>query len=196
ATIVTSIFEWLDARKHSVVYCMVDKRKFCSEFIADERFADVNTLWRFMGLHLSLAIQKAHQGHDKNKGNTVLILDNEEREQTCFTELILNPPLWTDTYYNRSQKQDQLDQIVDAPYFADSRDVPLLQVADFVAFFLRRHAELETGDSERYVGERDQVRRWAESALQRSISSASYPKRGRGACADMFYTYAPACALR
>ena len=197
AAIVTSVFEWLGARKHSLVYCMVDKGKFFSEFPADDRFQDVNTLWRFMGLHLVLAIQKEHQGYDKNKGNTVLILDNEEREQTRFTDLILNPPAWTDSYYNRGRRKEQLDQIVDAPYFADSRDVPLLQVADFVAFFLRRHVELEEGDAERYVGEREQVKNWAQTALERSISSASiYPKRSRCACAEMFYSYAPECGLR
>lgn len=196
AAIITSVMEWLGARKHSLVYCMVDKDRFFTEFNQDARFSEVSTLWRFLGLHLVLAIQKEHQRHEKNKGNTVLIFDNEEREQTRFTDLILNPPTWTDTYYNRGPKQEALDQIVDAPYFADSRDVPLLQVADFVAYFLRRYAELDAGDRERYTGEGEQVRRWAVAAIDRSISKASiYPKRARCACSDMFYTYAPACVL-
>lgn len=42
-------------------------------------------------------------------------------------------------------KQKQLDQIVDVPYFGDSREVVLIQVADFAAFFLRRYAEIQEG---------------------------------------------------
>ncbi|MBK8379303.1 MAG: DUF3800 domain-containing protein [Nitrospira sp.] len=41
--------------------------------------------------------------------------------------------------------------MVDVPYFGDSSEVHLLQVADFVAYFLRRHAEITGGYSpERY----------------------------------------------
>jgi len=123
----------------------------------------------------------------------VLIFDNEERERECYTDLVLNPPAWTDTYYNRrTRQQEALDQIIDAPYFADSRDVPLLQVADFIAYFLRRYVELEGGDTERYEGERNQIGNWARQALDRAIpKSAIYPKRNRCACADIFFTYAP-----
>jgi hypothetical protein len=104
----------------------------------------------------------------------------------------LNPPAWTDTYYDRGAKQERLDQIVDAPYFADSKVVPLLQVADFIAFFVRRHLELETGDPERYAGEKDKVAGWVKKALQRSELRAAYPRKGRCGCCQLFYDYAPA----
>jgi len=192
--IIGSVMDWLGDRKHSLVYTAVDKAKFFAEFPNDGRFDGIKTLWRFLGLHLVLSIQKQHQRLKKNKGNTVLIFDNEEREQARFTDLIVNPPDWTETYYGRTKKQDRLDQIVDVPYFADSRDVPLLQVADFVAYFLRRYAELEGGDAERYAGESEQVRGWALTALEQAIPKAAvYPKKGRRcACADLFYAYAPA----
>ena len=196
ARFIGSILDWIGDRKHSIVYCAVDKQKFYSDFDQDPRFKDVQTLWRFMGLHLTLAIQKAHQSQTKNKGNTVLIFDNEERECTRFTDMILNPPAWTDSYYSRGRKQDALDQIIDAPYFADSRDVPMLQVADFTVFFLRRHVELQSGDTERYAGEKELVAEWAAKIFERSVSSAAiYPKRARCECADMFYRYAPAALL-
>ncbi len=127
----------------------------------------------------------------------MLIFDNEERERASFTDLLLNPPGWTDTYYSRGKKQDRLNQIVDAPYFADSRDVPLLQVADFVAYFLRRHAELDFGDGERYAGEREQVASWASAALERCVPKAAiYPKKGLCACAELFCEYAPPVSPR
>jgi hypothetical protein len=192
AEIIGSVMGWLGDRKHLVAYCAVDKTKFLAEFPQDLRSPDIKTIWRFLGLHLVLSIQKQHQRLKKNKGNTVLIFDNEEREETRFTDLVLKPPDWTDTYYARGRKQEPLDQIVDVPYFANSRDVPLLQVADFVAYFLRRYAELEASDAERYDGEKRQVDVWANKALERAIPKAMvYPKKGRCACADLFYTYAP-----
>ncbi len=124
----------------------------------------------------------------------MLVFDNEEREKIQFTDLVLRPPFWTDSYYSRAERQEPLDQLVDAPYFADSKDVALLQLADFVAFFLRRYAELENGDGERYAGEHRQVRRWAMQALDCSIGkSAIYPKKGRCRPADLFYEFAPSC---
>lgn len=194
ARIIESVMAWLSGRKHSIVFSSADKGRFLSEFPKHEWYGDVSTLWRFLALHLALSLQKLHQQISKNKGNTVLIFDNEERERERYTDLVLNPPPWTDTYYNRGARQEALDQIIDAPYFADSRDVPLLQVADFVAYFLRRYVELQGGDAERYGGERDQIGGWARQAIERAIPrSAIYPKRSRCACADTFFTYAPAC---
>ncbi len=196
SVITSAIVDWLAERKHSIVYCAVNKEKFASEFRNDARCEDVGSVWRFLGLHLVLALQKEHQRLDRNKGNTVLIFDNEERERASFTELILEPPAWTDTYYSRTGRQDRLDQIVDAPYFADSTHVPLLQVADFVAFFIRRHVELAQGDSERYEGERQKVANWVSDMLKRSLSSSCiYPRRQRCLCAQLFCDYAPGCLL-
>ncbi len=190
ADIISAVMSWIADRKHAIVFASVDKARFNSEFRADPRWGDVKTLWRFLGLHLSLAIQKQFQSTKKNKGNTVLIFDNEETERTRFTDLLLNPPDWTDTYYNRGSGQERLDQIVDAPYFADSRAVPLLQVADLVAYFLRRFVELEAGARERYAGEHQQVGLWAELALERATVSNIYPKRSRCECAQLFCDFA------
>lgn len=192
--IVDAVMRWLGDRKHSIVYSTVEKARWHAQFSTDPRYADVNTVWRFLGLHLVLAIQKQNQSHRRNKGHTVLIFDNEERERARFTDLIRSPPAWSDSYYGRARRQEQLDQVVDVPYFADSRDVVLLQLADFIAFFLRRHAELEAGDVERYVGERAKVDAWAKAALARKVSQAAvYPQRGRCSCADLFHEYAAPC---
>jgi hypothetical protein len=191
--IIDAVLDWLQDRKHSLVYCAVEKQRWLDACDGDERLQTVATIWRLMGLHLVLAIQKHNQTLPKGKGNTVLVIDNEERERTRFTDLILRPPQWTDTYYARTKKQEALDQIVDAPYFADSRDVPLLQVADFLAYFLRRHIELETGGAERYEGERPRVAGWTAKALARGVpKTVIYPRRARCECAQLFYDLAPA----
>lgn len=197
ARVITAVFDWLSERKHRIVYCAVDKGRFKREFETEAQAGEVQTLWRFMALHLCLAVQKHHQRLEKNKGNTVLVFDNEPTEEDAFVDLVASPPSWTDTYYARGSAQRRLDQIVDVPHFVDSRRVGLIQVADLVSYFLRRHIEIEQGGIRpRYDGEDGLVAQWAGMAMSQSIPKyETYPKRSRCECADLFYRYAPACIL-
>jgi hypothetical protein len=146
-----------------------------------------------MGMHLVLAIQKYCQRQKKNKGNTIFVFDNEEREHMRFTDLITNPPAWSDSYYDKGKKQARLDQVIDVPYFGDSKEVVLLQVADFLAYFLRRYAEIAAGYStEKYEDEMAKVASWIKVLDEHSIGrSAIYPAVGRCECADLFFSHAP-----
>jgi hypothetical protein len=58
AKIVSYVLEWLKERKHKIVYSSVCKQtykeKYALQFIPDE----LNSLWRFLGFHLVLAVQK------------------------------------------------------------------------------------------------------------------------------------------
>lgn len=192
AQVITDVFTWLAARKHSVVVTSVDKAAFYTSQKAGQISTDVTSLWRFMGLHLLLSVQKCHQAMEKNKGNTLFIFDNEERDRMRFTDLIANPPAWTDSYYSKGRKQSRLDQIVDVPYFGDSKEVHLIQVADFVAYFLRRHAEMVSGHvAARYPDEEDRVGGWMAQLKSRLVPSRFvYPATGRCECADLFWKHA------
>ena len=154
---------------------------------------ELNTPWRFLGFHLVLAIQKVHQRLQKNKGNTLFIFDNEEKERLGFTDIIQRPPSWSDTYYGRQKNQAALDQVIDVPYFADSQDVGLLQLADLAAFFLRRYAELEENLSKpKYKDEKEKVFAWARVLRERGVDPAAlYAAKGRTDAMDLFYRYAP-----
>lgn len=128
---------------------------------AGQLHKELNTVWRFLGFHLILSLQKKFQKEEKTKGNTILIFDNEERERARFTDLIINPSAWSDLYYDKSKNQKRLDQIVDVPYFADSKEVSLIQVADFVAFFLRRYLEIKDNHIEpKYLTELEVLGQW------------------------------------
>ncbi len=140
---IDAVCDWLIARKHDIVFSSVVKAEFDKELKIGTIPKEINTYWRFLGKHLALSIQKAHQSLPKNKGNTILVFDNESREEMRFTDLILNSPAWSYSYYDKGKKQDALDQIVDVPYFGDSKEVSLIQLADFVAVFFRRYAELK-----------------------------------------------------
>lgn len=192
ADIISSVLSWLSVRRHNVVYTSVEKAKFYESQKAGQIPAEVATLWRFLGLHLLLAVQKSHQSHDRNKGHTIFIFDNEEKERMKFTDLVSSPPAWTDSFYGKKKKQIRLDQIVDVPYFGNSEEVHLLQVADFIAYFLRRHAEIAAGYSqERYSEEASRLSGWMQTIRDRCIGGSSiYPATGRCECAELFYNHA------
>jgi hypothetical protein len=198
--IITAIFHWLVDRKHSIVISAVDKGIYNDSFMEEEFSSDISSLWRMMAFHLALSIQKKFQGTPSGKdrkvnttGHSVLIFDNEEREQKHFTDLLLNPPDWSDSYYEKKPKQDKLSQIIDVPHFVDSRDVGLIQLADFICFFLRRYIELNLGCiNPDYSDEIEKVANWANLILNQLIDKRYiYKCRGRCDCADLFYRYAP-----
>lgn len=194
ANIISAILDWLTARRHHIVYSAVDTAKFAADFAAHRFGPDIGTLWRMLALHVSLALQRHNQREDRNKGNTVLVFDNKETEQAEFTNLLLNPPAWTDTYYDRQPAIAPLDQIIDVPHFVDSEHVGLIQVSDLIAFTLRRHLEIvDGGDAERYAGESARIEVWVNQALARSIGKPCiYPIRGRCDAAEFFCEFGPA----
>lgn len=191
--VIDRIFEWLAARKHHVIWSAVDKDLFDRSFSNEPQSEHVGSYWRLMALHLTLALQKKMQSVSRPKGNTVLVFDNREVDKRHFTDLIVCPPDWTESYYGRKKKYQQLDQIVDVPHFVDSKDVGLVQFADFICFFLRKYAEIAEGARvESYEGEADKLRAWVEKIAGRSLGRQfTYPSRGRCEAAELFYRYAP-----
>lgn len=198
--IIEAIFVWLRQRRHSIVYTAVDKNLLRQGFSNEAYYSNIKTLWRFMALHLSLSIQKKYQGAVRGNRRTInhtghctLIFDNENKEEKRFTDLLLNAPDWTDSYYDRKPSQEKFSQIIDVPHFVDSKDVGLIQLADFMCFFLRRHIELSMGYSQPdYKDEFIKVSRWASMLLEVSIPKSNiFISRGRCECADLFYRYAP-----
>lgn len=202
--ITEAIFSWLQDRRHSIVYTAVDKGLFYKDFNKEPYFNEIKTLWRFMALHLSLAIQKRYQGAPRGTKRTInltghctLIFDNENREEKRFTDLLLKAPDWTDTYYDRKPNQEKFSQIVDVPHFVDSKDVGLIQLADFICFFLRRYIELNMGISKpEYKDEIEKVSRWVSIMSTAGIAKSNiFPSKGRCNCSDLFFRYAPSIVI-
>lgn len=194
ARIISAIIEWMKDRKHKVVYSALDVQRYGEYQKEDGRLQGLSA-WRTMALHVALSVQRRHQSESKNKGHTVLVFDEQVKEKDKFTELILNPPEWTDGYYNRRRKQKALDQLVDVPHFVDSKQVELVQVADLYAFLLRRQFELETGlDKPKYADEAEKVRAWTEDILAQTIGNGHiYPKKQPSRAAQLFQSVAPNC---
>ncbi|GIV30351.1 MAG: hypothetical protein KatS3mg028_1417 [Bacteroidia bacterium] len=200
ADIITAIFKWLHDRKHQVVYTAVHKQQFYNDLNTNKRLKEIGTLWRFMAMHIALSLQKKFQGaaRGKNrtinpKGSIVLIFDQEQREQHQFTNFLLSPPDWMDAYYDKKPYQEKMSQIIDVPHFVDSKHVGLIQLADFICFFLRKHIELQLNMVQpAYKDEIKRIEEWINLIFARSISKNNiFMKRGRCECANLFYEYAP-----
>jgi hypothetical protein len=193
ASVLSAIFEWYAERGHQIVFSVIEKEKYLA--IAEEHpFAkSLGTLWRTMAMHVALSLQKHHQRQKKNKGHTLLVFDSHEKDEKVFTEILLSPPEWTDTYYDRARSQKPMDQIIDVPHFVDSEHVGMIQLADCISYFIRRHVEIQEGAvPPKYAGEEEVVGRWVELALGRSIPAAAiYPKRGRCEAAEFFCQLSP-----
>lgn len=193
AKIISVIFEWLTSRNHHIVFSAIDKNILKQKFSDHDYTNSLGSLWKILATHLALSVQKQYKKHANNKGNSVLIFDAHDKDEKEFAELILSPPDWTDTYYDKGKKEKKLNQIIDVPHFVDSAHVGMIQLADCVSYFLRRHLELLHQTSpERYEGEGEVVANWATAALQRCITMSSiYPKRQRCSAAEYFYQIAP-----
>ncbi len=193
--VIDLFISWFSDRKHHVVFSAINKS--IHKELQDNGGIpeEIDTVWKTMGFHVALAVQKNFKDEVKNKGNTIFIFDEEVKEETRFQKLLLNPPAWSDSYYGRQKKQKRLCQLVDAPYFADSKNVGLLQVADFLAYFIRRHIEIsENAIPAKYKGEAEKVAGWFGKIKARSIPYQSmYPKRQRCETADLFWNLAPDC---
>lgn len=191
--VINDVVNWIAERKHHVVYTSVLKTSYKAAFGLGHIPDELNTIWRYLGFHLVLAMQRYCQPEKGVKGHTVFVFDNEERERMRFTDLIARPPVWSDGYYKRPKKAEQLDQIVDVPYFGDSQEVVLVQLADMLALLLRRYAEIKEGlIPPRYADEEVKVTDWVERICARCIGRAHvYPSTGREKAAEMFFQHAP-----
>jgi hypothetical protein len=190
--IITETLDWFAGRKHKVTFSAVCKRLF------DERKDKncevcqlLNDYWRTAAFHVVLSLQKAHR-NDGHKGHIVTVFDRGKGDNS-LPALLFSPPEWSDTYYEREKKKPRLDQIVDVPFFADSKQVALIQVADLIGYILRRYADLnDYGDNQRYDGEAERITEWVKTITSMLyISSTRYPKNKRCATANVFYNLAP-----
>jgi len=190
---ITEIIDWFCERKHNFVYSAIDKALFEEKRTSCEIYLELETPWRLGAYHCILALQRAHQTLEKTKGHTLLIFDNRSQEATPLTQLVLSPPAWGDTYYSRGKKDQPLNQIIDAPYFADSKHVPMIQVADFLVFFLRRYVELqEKLVPSKYPDEEGKISAWVTQLASRSIGSNHiYPAKSRCSTSNMFFNLCP-----
>lgn len=161
SSLIEEIIQWMIERRHRVTYGAVVKAKLSSarKHAQPKGFEDASE-WSVAAIHLILQIQKEYQKERQNKGNTVFVFDHvSEREE--LLGIIQNPPCATEEFYRKAKKDPPLDQLIDVPYFADSRHAILIQVADLFAYILHLHAEISEGIMpQKFDGELDRLEMW------------------------------------
>jgi len=198
ARIISSILCWWGKRKHHITFTVIDREKYKTMHAKKSLFEGCDSMWRTAAIHISLSVQKAHQGMAKTKGHTLFLFDKEDREEGQFSKFIFSPPSWTDEYYERGKKRTQLDKIVDVPFFGDSQQVLLVQIADLIAFVLRRYCEIEEGkDGPRYKDEVAKLKDWIGLISSRCYpATCRWPSRGLNTAQEMFDKLAPEAAKK
>lgn len=193
ARIISAVLNWWGKGKHHLTFTAIDKEVFNNMKCNKELFQGCEKIWQVAAIHIALTIQKNHQSISNNKGHTLLLFDRESREENQFSNFISKPLGWTDNYYDRKTKQAQFDQIIDMPFFGDSQQVLLLQVADIIAFILRRYAEIKEGkDNVRYKDEMYRLTSWIDLIKERFYtSSCRWPSKGINDVQRMFNKLVP-----
>jgi hypothetical protein len=193
ARLIEAVLAWVERRKHKCVFSGINKRCYQSGLKHDVRLKQFMSMWCAAAMHCILQVQKQHQREAKTKGHSVLIFDREVSEETDLSLLIHMPPQWIDSFYDRREDQTALDQIVDVPFFGDSKHILLAQVADLFAYILRTSAEIKDGLlKEQYKGEAEKMRAWSERIAEIAFPRSSrYPAKGRCPTGQLFWDLAP-----
>jgi len=194
AKAISTVLDWLANKGHPLVFSATMKTAFDLRMLSEcSMLNELESRWVSEAFHIALSINKAHKGMKGNKGKTVLVFDRGSGYEQRLSELLVSPPSWSDSYYSRGEKEDRLGEIMDTSFFADSLHAPLIQIADAVAFILRRIAEMkDAGLHERFKGEVENLERWLGKIKPRFQSAAHrYKRSARCRCADLFWAIAP-----
>ena len=121
--------------------------------------------WHAASMFVASLIQKKMQTVSKNKGHTVLVMDDNKAGMPALSDAIYSGDPWFDGLYQRNKKRrsksvwiaraagNRFDQIINTAFAIKSDHSSLVQVADALAYVYRRHLELRTAE-EAYQGEK------------------------------------------
>lgn len=193
--IVEYLCTWVAERKHRLALAAIDRDKLAAKSGAVS--VECRDAWLAGALHIALQVQKAHQTEPGSKGATFLIFDDNKLMADRLSELLWQPPPWTDSFYDRGKKQSRFDQIVDTTFHIKSHHAGLVQVADLFAFIFRRYSELaDFNFPEEWKGERALIEHYVGMLSSRLFARRlRWPPRAGGECAAWYNSVAPGSLL-
>ncbi len=196
--VIERLIRWMADKRHKVTFGAVSKASLDSlrsEYNLDG-FQDTSS-WGIAAMHVVLTVQKAHQREKKNKGNTLFVFDAATKRDE-LTQMVIDPPEATGGFYARKKRQQHLDQVIDVPYFVDSKHVGLVQVADLFAYLIRLYAQLKEGKiEEKFDGEVARLDRWISDAQPCLLPDAArWSSRSKDPCTKFLRAAAPQSLLK
>ncbi len=181
--VIEFYLNWINKRPHKLIISAVDNKKYF-EFVKNNPnspFSKILTCpYLFSALHIALVVQKKNKAHEKNKGKTLLIFDEQHQYDDLLTDILFNPPDFIDNFISFNPKKDnsRLSQVIDTAFFVKSHHSSMAQVVDIVAFLMRLYLELKYYNSkEAYKDETQKIEAWINSIYPSFIPLNSvYPK--------------------
>jgi hypothetical protein len=189
--VVSNLCDWVGTRSHKIALAALDRSLHKGSTPGCRELEDE---WQAAATHLLLQLQRHGASKDRGKGRTVVVIDNNPRGLALLSDLVDNPPSWTDEYYGRVKKEPPLSQIIDTPFAVQSHHVGMIQVADVFAGILRHYSELEDyGWPEKFTGERAQYSEWAHLLKPSLLGNAHrWGKGNKSEAAQWYRSLAPA----
>ncbi len=132
------------------------------EFEKQKNKTPLNTYWLASGMYICSLLQKKMQRLGNNKGLTVLIFDQNEREEENLSRHLHKKDQWFDGLYQKNKKskwlnlkeEERFHCIIDTSFSVKSEHSPWIQAADIVCYVYRRWLELFTQEG-KYEGEKE-----------------------------------------
>lgn len=146
--------------------CALSFRSFREAHAGAQNHPTRQSYWHAAAMFISSLIQKKAQAIERNKGQTVLVLDDNKIGMPALSDELYEAHAWYDGLYQARTKQrgktvwqlrqpaDRFDQIINTAFAIKSSHSSLVQVSDAVAFIFRRNLEL-CSSAEAYDGERE-----------------------------------------
>lgn len=172
-----------------VINLVIDNTEIYSIAISKNCFDKNNALpaeikknyWLIAALYIASLVQKKMRKLEKNKGNTVMVFDNNAKDVPKISDSLYAPNPWFDDLYQSSissprkkkpkevKPEERFNQIINTAFSIKSQHSYIIQAADAVCHILRRHIELQSTGKEKWSGEKDQMTQLANSIILKKI---------------------------
>ncbi|MDD9854921.1 MAG: DUF3800 domain-containing protein [Gammaproteobacteria bacterium] len=118
--------------------------------------------WLAASMYISSLVQKRMKKMPNNKGQTVLIFDDNKAGMPKLSDLLYKKDPWFDGLYqfglptgkSRKNTEERFDQIINTAFSINSEHSSFIQASDAVSYIYRRNLEINSVCREKYPGER------------------------------------------
>lgn len=166
--IMDALLKWANDRSCKFIVCPIDSKTFFEKKNNSCEFSNnFNSPYEAGILNVILSVQRLKNGIKKNKGKTLIIVDEQKGHDNNIIRILDSDLTFTDKftgYKNKPRSKTQelrLNEIIDIPFFSKSHISTLIQIADIAAFIVNKYISLTCYDeAEKYAGETDVITDW------------------------------------
>lgn len=163
--------------KNTKIYSIVISKKLFGEKHAALPKNIDNNYWLISAQYICGLVQKKMSKLKKNKGNTVMVFDNNAKDVPKISEALYVPNSWFDDLYIKKEKKkenvnshERFSQIINTAFSIKSEHSFIIQAADTVCHIMRRYLELkENKVKEKWKGEKCLITKLANDIILANV---------------------------